>query len=83
MLGAGFSCAYSSTAPTMGDFLQRASDIGVYQPNGSHRQLADIAERYFRSPIEVNIESLASLLALDSTPLCLLKRSLELQRTTS
>lgn len=68
MLGAGFSCAYSSTAPTMGDFLQRASDIGVYQPNGSHRQLADIAERYFRSPIEVNIESLASLLALDSTP---------------
>lgn len=68
MLGAGFSCAYSSAAPTMGDFLKKALENGIYKPDGPHQQLSEIAQKYFGSPTEANIESVASFLALEATP---------------
>jgi hypothetical protein len=58
VLGAGFSSAYSSAAPTMGDFLKKALENGIYKPNGPHQQLSEIAQKYFGSPTEANIETL-------------------------
>ncbi len=65
VLGAGFSCAFSPGAPTMADFLARAAANGAYKPESDHRTLASIAEKYFGSTRDVNIEDLASFLVLD------------------
>ncbi len=47
----------------MSDFLQVARHRGVYDPEGRHKTLAELASRYFGSAVEANIESLASFLA--------------------
>ncbi len=52
----------------MGDFLKRALENGIYKPDGPHQQLSEIAQKYFGSPTEANIESVASFLALETTP---------------
>src|SRR6202035_3229655 len=62
ILGAGFSRAYSNQAPLMSDFLKVAQHRGVYDPDGTHKTLAQLASTYFGSP-RANIESLASFLA--------------------
>jgi len=52
----------------MGDFLKKALENGIYKPDGPHQQLSEITQKYFGSPTEANIESVASFLALETTP---------------
>jgi hypothetical protein len=63
ILGAGFSRAYSNYAPLISDFLKVARDRDYYDPDGRDKTLAQFAATYFGSPVNVNIESLASSLA--------------------
>ena len=65
VLGAGFSCAYSENAPGMPEFLDFALARAYYRPSGEHKILRDIATKYFNSPTKMNVEDLASFLALD------------------
>jgi hypothetical protein len=65
ILGAGFSCAYSDQAPTMGDFLSKAEARGVYGPDHDHKIRAAVAERYFGTGTAVNVEDLATFLLVD------------------
>ena len=53
----------------MGDFLKKALENGIYKPDGPHQQLSEIAQKYFGSPTEANIESVASFLALETPTL--------------
>ena len=62
ILGAGFSAAYSMSAPTMYTFLSQAQKVGSFDPEGNHRDLAHVVTKYFDSFKYCNIEELANLL---------------------
>lgn len=65
ILGAGFTCAFSTDAPAMGNLLARAKARGVYKPETDHKALGALAEKYFGSATQPNIEDLASFLLID------------------
>jgi len=62
LLGAGFSCAYSDAAPAMANFLNKALDKQIYQPDTLHKELAELATKYFGCRTTPEIEMLASFL---------------------
>lgn len=67
ILGAGFSRDYQPAMfPLVNDFLRLAGDNGFYVPDGGHRSLARIIERYFGDPFYHDIEKVLSFLASPS-----------------
>jgi hypothetical protein len=67
ILGAGFSRDYQPTMfPLVHDFLSLARDNKFYVPDGGHRLLAHLIERYFGDVCYHNIEKVLSFLASPS-----------------
>jgi hypothetical protein len=65
VVGAGFSCAFSSDAPPMVNFLDWAYRKAYYRPTTDHQALNEMVSKYFGSATNLTIEDLASFLALD------------------
>jgi hypothetical protein len=64
VLGAGFCRDFNETSfPLVFDFLSMAKGFNVYQPDGSHRELASFIYRYFGDEVFPDIEKVLSFLA--------------------
>jgi hypothetical protein len=64
VLGAGFCRDFDQTIfPLVFDFLEMAKSFNIYQPNGSHRELAAFIYRYFGDEVFPDIEKVLSFLA--------------------
>jgi len=64
VLGAGFCRDFNETIfPLVCDFLSMAKSFNIYQPNGSHRELASFIYRYFGDEVFPDVEKVLSFLA--------------------